>query len=59
MTHTHSAASGKEAQSAPSAAPRRSGAAPFSLLGLSAFERLAGVSVVIALLWAGVLWALH
>lgn len=31
----------------------------FSLLRLSAFERLAGAAAVVALLWASVYWALH
>ena len=31
----------------------------FSLLRLSALERLAGVGVILALLWALVLWAIH
>jgi hypothetical protein len=31
----------------------------FSLLRLSAGERLAGAAVVVALLWAGVYWALR
>jgi hypothetical protein len=33
--------------------------APFSLLRLSIVERLAGASVLIALIWGGVFWALH
>jgi hypothetical protein len=31
----------------------------FSLLRLSAVERLAGAAAVAALIWAGVWWALH
>lgn len=34
-------------------------AAPFSLLRVSAFERLAGAAALSALIWAGVWWALH
>ena len=31
----------------------------FSLLRLSALDRLLGVWILVALLWAGVYWALH
>jgi hypothetical protein len=57
MTRLLSASTEKAAVAAPqsdAAAPRR-----FSLLRLSAGERIAGATAVVALLWAGVYWALH
>jgi hypothetical protein len=58
MTRLLSASTEKAAVAAPHAhaatAPRR-----FSLLRLSAGERIAGAAAVVALLWASVYWALH
>jgi hypothetical protein len=58
MTRLLSASTEKAAVAAPHVhaepAPRR-----FSLLRLSAGERLSGAAAVVALLWAGVYWALH
>ncbi len=66
--HAHDHASGEELGVAAHVHSRRAGlgrahthAAPAraSLLEASAGARLAGVSLVVALLWAGVYWALH
>ncbi len=39
--------------------PARAQAPRFSLLRLSALERLIGVSVILAALWAAVFWAMR
>jgi hypothetical protein len=61
MVHSHSTARSTDA--APTPAARSHGRAftpaPFSLLRLAALDRLLGASVVVALIWAGVYWALH
>ena len=68
MAHTQSAAPTNDASAPPASLPSAiesesdravPASPPFSLLRLSAFERLLGASVVVACLWAGVYWALH
>jgi hypothetical protein len=64
MAHSHSVAPPTDSHAPESAAqaPGRSVAStptPFSLLRMSALDRLLGASVVVALLWVGVYWALH
>jgi len=51
--HTHS-----HGHTHPAAAVVRRADPGFSLLRLSALQRLAGAGVIIALLWLAVLWAL-
>ena len=58
MTRPHSASHEMAAQADPHAHAHRP-PERFSLLRLSAFERLAGAAGVVALLWASVYWALH
>ncbi len=53
--HTHDDA--HDHRHGPAAAPAR-GAAGFSLLRLSALQRLGLVAVALILLWSGVRWAL-
>ncbi|MBI1868315.1 MAG: hypothetical protein HYS06_08485 [Methylocystis sp.] len=68
MTHSHTTSAPRT--DAPPAAPPSAGGAlgadralatpeHFSLLRLSAIDRVLGASIVVALLWAGVYWALH
>jgi hypothetical protein len=56
--HDHSHDHDGHAHAASASAVRRADPG-FSLLRLSALQRLAGAGVIIALLWLAVLWALN
>lgn len=57
--HNHPHDHHGHAHAAPAVAVARRADPGFSLLRLSALQRLAGAGVIIAVLWLAVLWALN
>jgi hypothetical protein len=58
MTHSHDHHGVHPHHHHPAGQPHPAATISVSILRLSAFERLAAVALLIALLWAAVLWAM-